>query len=43
MTKKESAVAFLRMVADGQIKEAYQKFISSDFIHHNPYFKGDRN
>ena len=42
MTRKESATAFLTMVANRAIREAYEKFISPGFIHHNQYFRGDR-
>ena len=33
---------FLDMVIAGHIDEAYEKFIAKDFIHHNAYYKGDR-
>jgi predicted SnoaL-like aldol condensation-catalyzing enzyme len=36
------AQSFLKMVIAGKVHEAYEKYISPDFIHHNPYFKGDR-
>jgi predicted SnoaL-like aldol condensation-catalyzing enzyme len=42
MSKKEIAIAFLKMAGTGQVQEAYDKFISKNFIHHNQYFKGDR-
>jgi predicted SnoaL-like aldol condensation-catalyzing enzyme len=42
MSKKEMAVAFLKLAASGEIKTAYDKFIAPWFIHHNQYFKGDR-
>jgi len=42
MDKKESAVAFLRMAGFGQTEAAYGSFIAPDFVHHNQYFKGDR-
>lgn len=38
---KEMALSFLRLVASGNVGEAFQSFVSSDFRHHNPYFKGD--
>jgi predicted SnoaL-like aldol condensation-catalyzing enzyme len=41
-SKKELAIAFEKMVVAGQIREAYDKYVSPDFRHHNPYFKGDR-
>lgn len=43
MTKKEIAVKFLEAVASGQVDEAYEKYVSPNFYHHNPYFKGDRD
>ena len=41
-TRKEIALNFERLVASGQIREAFEKYVSSSFRHHNPYFKGDR-
>jgi predicted SnoaL-like aldol condensation-catalyzing enzyme len=41
-TNKEIATSFLRMVASGKVREAYEKYVSPDFRHHNAYFKGDR-
>ena len=42
MSHKEKAVSFLKMAALGDHKSAYDKFIAPNFIHHNQYFKGDR-
>ncbi|MFX1483127.1 MAG: ester cyclase [Promethearchaeota archaeon] len=42
VSQREVAESFLRMVASGQVKEAYQKHVSQDFVHHNPYFQADR-
>lgn len=42
MANKEKAISFLKMAASGKVKEAYDKFIASNFVHHNQYFKGDR-
>ena len=42
MTKKEAAVAFLKTAGTGKTDEAYAKFIAPSFVHHNQYFKGDR-
>ncbi len=39
---KDMAVSFLNMVVEGKIREAYDKYTSPDFRHHNAYFKGDR-
>jgi predicted SnoaL-like aldol condensation-catalyzing enzyme len=38
---KETAVTFLMEVASGKVQDAYQKYISPNFRHHNPYFRGD--
>jgi len=42
MLHKEMAASFLKMAGGGNVKAAYEKFIAPDFIHHNQYFKGDR-
>ena len=42
MTRKEAAAAFLKMASSGEVRAAYDRFIASDFIHHNAYFAGDR-
>jgi len=42
MSAKEMAVSFLALAGGGNVREAYDKFIAPDFIHHNQYFKGDR-
>lgn len=42
MGKKDISVSFLKMVSAGEVDEAYNKYVHPDFIHHNPYFKGDR-
>jgi predicted SnoaL-like aldol condensation-catalyzing enzyme len=41
LSLKENAVSFLKLVASGKVREAYETFISPDFRHHNPYFRGD--
>ena len=38
---KESAIAFLRMVASGEVREAYARHVGPGFRHHNPWFRGD--
>ena len=40
--KKEIAIKFLQLAASGQVDEAYEKYVSPDFRHHNVFFKGDR-
>lgn len=42
MNKKEITVSFLNLVVSGKIREAYDKYVSPNFRHHNPYFRGDR-
>ena len=42
MLKKDIATSFLQMVWSDTVSEAYEKYIHPDFIHHNAYFKGDR-
>ena len=42
MTNKESATSFLKMAGSGNVRAAYDEFVAPDFIHHNQYFKGDR-
>ncbi len=41
MTQKQIAISFLQLAGGGQTKEAFERHIASDFIHHNQYFKGD--
>lgn len=43
MNQKEIAMNFLKLAACGEVREAYEKYIAQDFIHHNQYFKGDRD
>jgi len=43
MSKKQIAISFLKLAGMGQVKEAYDKNVASDFIHHNQHFKGDRH
>jgi predicted SnoaL-like aldol condensation-catalyzing enzyme len=42
MTRKETAVSFLRLASSGEARKAYGQFIHPQFRHHNAYFKGDR-
>jgi predicted SnoaL-like aldol condensation-catalyzing enzyme len=41
-TLKERAIDFLKLASSGNVREAYERYVSEDFIHHNPFFKGDR-
>jgi predicted SnoaL-like aldol condensation-catalyzing enzyme len=38
---KNKAVSFLQLVASGEVREAYRRYIGLDFRHHNPFFRGD--
>lgn len=40
-SRKDTAKEFLILVGEGRIKEAFKNYVAKDFIHHNPYFKGD--
>ncbi len=42
LSQKDIALDFLSHIIAGKIREAYEKYVSPNFIHHNPYFKGDR-
>ena len=39
---KEAAESFLTMAGTGKVQEAYARYVAPSFIHHNQYFKGDR-
>jgi predicted SnoaL-like aldol condensation-catalyzing enzyme len=39
---KDAAQAFLKMAGAGSVQEAYDQYIAPSFIHHNQFFKGDR-
>lgn len=38
---KESAIEFLRLVASGNVREAFDNYVAEDFRHHNAFFPGD--
>ncbi|MBW8898250.1 MAG: nuclear transport factor 2 family protein [Massilia sp.] len=40
-TMKETALAFLRLTACGEVDEAFARHAAPDFRHHNPYFAAD--
>lgn len=42
MTQKEIAVDFLKLAGTGKVQEAYNKYVAPNFVHHNQYFKSDR-
>ena len=41
MTLKETAIAFLRLTARGDVDEAFARHAAPDFRHHNPHFAAD--
>jgi predicted SnoaL-like aldol condensation-catalyzing enzyme len=41
--QKEAATSFLKKAGMGKVQEAYDQYVASSFIHHNQYFKGDRD
>lgn len=41
-TKTAIATEFLTLCAGGRVREAYDRFVSEDFHHHNPWFAQDR-
>jgi predicted SnoaL-like aldol condensation-catalyzing enzyme len=40
-SRTETAVAFLRMASTGDVRHAYEQYVSPAFRHHNAYFRGD--
>lgn len=40
VTKKVLAIDFLNLVVSGNVHKAFQKHVSENFRHHNPYFEG---
>ena len=38
LKRKDAAVSFLNLAASGHVREAYDKYVSTNFHHHNPYF-----
>lgn len=38
MNKRDRAIEFLRLVAAGQVREAWQRHVGAGLVHHNPYF-----
>ncbi|OZM58021.1 polyketide cyclase [Lottiidibacillus patelloidae] len=41
ISMKEEAIAFLKLVVAGNIRDAFKRYTSADLCHHNPYFHGD--
>jgi predicted SnoaL-like aldol condensation-catalyzing enzyme len=42
MSKKDIVKSLLEQAVSGNVREAYEKYVHPDFVHHNPYFKSDR-
>jgi predicted SnoaL-like aldol condensation-catalyzing enzyme len=42
MNKKEAVTTFFKMIVADQVEQAYEKFVAPGFIHHNQWYKGDR-
>ncbi len=42
MTHRETAIDFLRRCARGDVREAFERHVAADFVHHNAWFPGDR-
>jgi hypothetical protein len=43
ISRKEAAIAFLRLAASGKAREAFQKHVAPGFRHPNPFFGMMRN
>lgn len=42
MDNPEIATRFLQMCARGDVRAAYEGHVAAHFVHHNPWFPGDR-
>ena len=42
MERKQIIHNFFALLVAGKIHEAYERYVHHDFIHHNQYFRGDR-
>jgi predicted SnoaL-like aldol condensation-catalyzing enzyme len=40
-SRKDVATTFLRMAATGDARDAFDRYVSPEFRHHNPYSRGD--
>lgn len=40
-TNKAIAVSFLELASSGKVREAFERYASPNFRHHNLYFRGD--
>ena len=39
--RAQTAITFLRMASTGDVRRAYEQYVSPGFRHHNAYFRGD--
>ena len=42
MDNVEISTTFLRMCARGEVRPAFERFVTPGFVHHNAWFPGDR-
>ena len=42
MSNAGKAIEFLQMCARGEVRAAYARHAADGFVHHNPWFPGDR-
>ena len=42
MNHRDIATSFLQMCSRGDVRAAFDLYVSADFIHHNAWFPGDR-
>src|SRR5689334_4350013 len=40
-THRETATEFLKLAASGRAREAFERYVSPEFRHHNAWFPGD--
>ncbi len=38
---KSQAIDFLQLASSGQCRQAFEKYVASNFVHHNPYYAKD--
>jgi predicted SnoaL-like aldol condensation-catalyzing enzyme len=41
-SRRDIATTFEQLVVSGKVRAAYDRYASPDYIHHNPWFEGDR-
>jgi predicted SnoaL-like aldol condensation-catalyzing enzyme len=41
-SRRDIAATFEQLVVSGKVRAAYDHYVSPDYIHHNPWFTGDR-